>query len=386
MATKYRADQVGSFLRPKEVLDAHAAQAKGEMSAEQVKQIEDKAILDVLELQRSTNIDVLSDGEIRRSGWSGGFSAAVDGYVDGTPAVSMRMHTAGETAPSPVPQGLGSMGGRPRVIGEKLHQRRRITQHEVDFLREHAGDKPYKATMPAVTYVVSRAYNPEITGKAYPTRMDVLRDAAGIVRKEVEALIAEGTPYIQLDNPHYTDYLEASLRERWEAVGVDQKKALAEDIEADNICLRGLHGPKVTLAMHLCRGNAGRGPTEAAGWHKSGSYDWVAEQLFTQLDVDTFLLEYDDERAGSFEPLRFMPKGKTVVLGLITTKHHELETADQVIRRIEEASKYVALDDLTLSPQCGFASTAAGNPLTVDDEKRKLELVVEVARKVWPKG
>jgi 5-methyltetrahydropteroyltriglutamate--homocysteine methyltransferase len=388
MAAKYRAEQVGSFLRPKEVLEAHQAQAQGTMSAEQVKQIEDKAILDILAMQKQVGIDVLSDGEFRRPGWASGFQAAVDGYVPGQPAVSIRINVPdGGPAPQPgVGQGQGSQAGfgGPRVIGEKLRPKRRIVEHETSFLKQHADGRPFKGTMPAVSYVVSRSYNPEITGKAYPTRFDVLKDAAGIVNGEIKTLVSEGVPYVQLDNPHYTDYLEAALRDRWEAIGVDQKKALGEDIEADNLCFRGVDRSNVILAMHLCRGNAGRGPEMAAGWHKSGGYDWVAEQLFSQLEVDTFLLEYDDERSGGFEPLRFMPKGKTAVLGLITTKKRDMETADQVMRRIDEAAKYMATEDMALSPQCGFASTQAGNPLTPDEQKRKLELVVEVARRVWP--
>ena len=160
--------------------------------------------------------------------------------------------------------------------------------------------------------------------------------------------------------------------------GVDQDQALKDDIEADNACLRGFDRSNVTLAMHLCRGNGAGG-----SWHTSGGYDRIAEQLFNQLEVDAFLLEYDSDRAGTFEPLRFMPKGKTVVLGLVTTKAGELESQGLLLRRIEEASKFVDIDDLTLSPQCGFSSTLQGNPLTWDDQSRKLELVVETARKVW---
>jgi len=398
MAAKYRAEQVGSFLRPKEVLEAHQAQAQGTMTAQQVKDIEDKAILDILTMQKQVGVEVLSDGEFRRPGWASGFQAAVEGYVPGQPAVSIRInvppgdssHVPGMGVGQGQGQGQGQPGsnagfGGPRVIGEKLRPKRRIAAHEAGFLKEHAGGMPFKATMPAISYVVARSYNPDITGQAYPTRLDVLKDAAGIMQGEIKALVGEGVPYVQLDNPHYTDYLEEALRERWQAVGVDQKKALAEDIEADNMCFRGFDRSNTVLAMHLCRGNAGRGPEAAAGWHKAGGYDWVAEQLFSQLEVDTFLLEYDDERSGGFEPLRFMPKGKTAVLGLITTKKRDLEKADDVLRRIEEAAKYMALEDMALSPQCGFASTQAGNPLTPDEQKRKLELVVDVARRVWPK-
>jgi 5-methyltetrahydropteroyltriglutamate--homocysteine methyltransferase len=174
------------------------------------------------------------------------------------------------------------------------------------------------------------------------------------------------------------------VRERWEAGGIDQENALREDIEADNLCLRGLDRRHVTLAIHLCRGNSGRGPGATIRYQRSGGYDWVAEQLFNTLEVDRFLLEYDSDRAGTFEPLRFMPKGKVVVLGLITTKGGKLETPDEIMRRIDEAARRVPIENLALSPQCGFASAEAGNPLTWDEQRRKLELVATVARRVWP--
>ena len=232
--------------------------------------------------------------------------------------------------------------------------------------------------MPAASYVVSRGYKPGVTDQVYDSRAAVLHDAAKIIKDEVVALIDEGVPYVQIDNPHYPDYLPNDRRDQWKALGVDQDQALKDDIEADNVCLRGFDRSNVTLAMHLCRGNGAGG-----SWHTSGGYDRIAEQLFNQLEVDAFLLEYDSDRAGTFEPLRFMPKGKTVVLGLVTTKAGELESQDLLLRRIEEASKFVDVDDLTLSPQCGFSSTLQGNPLTWDDQSRKLELVVETARKAW---
>jgi 5-methyltetrahydropteroyltriglutamate--homocysteine methyltransferase len=217
----------------------------------------------------------------------------------------------------------------------------------------------------------------------YGSREAALQDVATIVGSEVRALVDEGAAYVQLDNPHYPDYLDADRNAQWRALGVDPDRALAEDVEADNLSLRGVDRGSVVLAMHICRGNGGRGQDQPAGWHTSGGYDPIAERLFGGLEVDRFLLEYDSERAGGFEPLRYMPKGKQVVLGLVTTKSGALESQDDLLRRIEEASRYVDLDNLALSPQCGFASTMQGNPLTVDEERRKLELVVDTARKVW---
>jgi methionine synthase II (cobalamin-independent) len=263
------------------------------------------------------------------------------------------------------------------VIGAKLRQRRRLTEHEVGFLQQHAAG-PIKMTMPAATYVVTRGYKPGVTDQVYENRAAVLRDAAGIINAEIKALIAEGVPYVQLDNPHYPDYISDERRDQWRALGVDPDQALAEDIAADNASIAGIDRARATVGMHLCRGNGPLGR-----WHTAGGYERIAEQVFGGIDVDRFLLEYDSERAGGFEPLRFMPKGKLVVLGLITTKSGELESQDVLLKRIDEAAKYVAIDDLALSPQCGFASTLIGNPLSWDEQQRKLELVVDTARKVW---
>ena len=193
------------------------------------------------------------------------------------------------------------------------------------------------------------------------------------IRDDVEADLL-----LQLDNPHYPDYISEDRRDQWRGLGVDPDQALQDDIAADNASLAGLDRSKITVGMHLCRGNGPMGR-----WHTAGGYERIAEQVFGGIDVDRFLLEYDSERAGGFEPLRFMPQGKTVVLGLITTKSGALESQDLLLRRIEEASKYVPMENLALSPQCGFSSTIAGNPLTWDEQRRKLELVVATARKVW---
>ena len=193
-------------------------------------------------------------------------------------------------------------------------------------------------------------------------------------------LAAEGVPYLQLDNPHYPDYIDADRVQQMRSLGYDVDQNLKDDIEADNRVVAGIDRTNTTIAMHFCRGNGGRG-----GWHTAGGYDAIAEQVFPQLDYDVLLLEYDSDRSGGFEPLRFVPKGKTVVLGLITTKLGDMESADDIVRRIEEASKYVDIDDLAISPQCGFASVAQGNPITPEEQRAKLALVVEVARRVWGK-
>jgi 5-methyltetrahydropteroyltriglutamate--homocysteine methyltransferase len=372
MPKKYRAEQVGSLLRSQALLDAHAALREGKLSQEEVRALEDEAIIEAIALQKQTGIEVVSDGELRRSGWAGDFSASVEGYVPGAPA--LRLSWSNQAAVTP-PAGTQPGG---QVIGAKLQQKRRLTANQVPFLKEHAGGTPFKITMPAASYVTTRGYKPGVSEPAYANRKAVLDDVTAIIAAEVKALAGEGVPYIQLDNPHYPDYIDQGRVDQMKAYGWDVKGMIRDDIAADNAVLKGFDRSNVTLAMHFCRGNGGRG-----GWHTSGGYDAIAEEVFGGLEYDTYLLEYDSDRAGGFEPLRFMPKGKTVVLGLITTKSGELESPDEIVRRIEDASRFVDINDLAVSPQCGFASVAAGNPLTPDEQKRKLELVSEVARRVW---
>jgi 5-methyltetrahydropteroyltriglutamate--homocysteine methyltransferase len=360
-------------------LEAHAGFGHKEISIEQLRAVEDAAILDALAMQRAVGLDVFSDGEFRRSDWAGDFAASVDGYVESTPPIAFdwRMPDADESLPGAVRQAIAVMPQQAgRVIGARVRQRKRLTQHEARFLRDHAGG-PFKITLPAASYIVARGWKPGVTESAYPTRGVLLDDIVGIVGAEVRALAEEGVPYVQIDNPHYADYLEAHRRDEWRAIGVDPDVALREDVAGDSACLAGVDRTRVTLAMHICRGNA------RSAWHTRGGYEPIAEQVFNGVGVDRFLLEYDTDRSGGFEPLRFMPKGKQVMLGLITTKVGALESQDDLLRRIDEASHYVPIDDLALGPQCGFASLSGGNLLSFDDQCRKLELVVDTARKVW---
>lgn len=380
MATQYRADHVGSLLRPQEVLDAHEQFGHGQISEADLRRIEDAAILKALELQKQVGLQIYSDGEYRRSGWAGEFPASVEGYTAGDAPISLdwrmpdgaqRLASADVTAAiqAAVPQ-------QARVIGAKLKKKRRLSGVESAFMKEYSPGA-FKVTMPAPSYNVARGWKPGITDKVYATRRELLDDVAQIIRSDVEALIAEGVTYIQLDNPHYPDYIPEDRREQWRSIGVDPDKGLEEDLIGDNAVIAGIDRSKVIVASHICRGN-GR-----SAWHTQGGYERIAEQVFGTLDVDRWLLEYDSDRAGGFEPLRFVPAGKVVVLGLVTTKVGELESQDDIIRRIEEASKYVPIENLTLSPQCGFASVDKGNFLTWEDQKRKLELVVDTAQKVW---
>jgi methionine synthase II (cobalamin-independent) len=368
MPPKYRADQVGSFLRPKELLDARKNPA---VSAEQLTAIEDRCILDVLTRQKEAGFRIFSDGELRRSGFMGDFYDSVEGLdrdfeVDrtwkGAPSVAV------------VARGIGAPGG---AVVAKLRQTRRLTKHEVDFLTQHApGD--VKMTLPTANQFPAIAYKRGVSDRVYPTYSDFLWDIVPIMKAEIQALVSEGVKYIQIDAPRYSYYIDPKWRRYvQDEMGVDPERALDEAIAVDNACLEGLNRDGVTVAIHLCRGN------NRSQWYAEGGYDPIAERLFNQLNVDRFLLEYESERAGTFEALRFVPRSKTVVLGLISSKLPELESPDHLVRRIEEASRYVPLENLAVSPQCGFASTMEGNLVSVEDQWRKLQLVVDTARSVW---
>jgi 5-methyltetrahydropteroyltriglutamate--homocysteine methyltransferase len=368
MTSQYRADQVGSFLRPKELLDARNDPA---ISAERLTAIEDRCILDVLKRQKEIGFRIFSDGELRRSGFMGDFYESVEGLNR-----EFEVDRVWKGAPSAavVARGIGAPGG---AVVAKLRQTRRLTKHEVDFLITHApGD--VKMTLPTANQFPAIAYKKGISDRAYPTYSDFLWDIVPIMKAEIQALVNEGVKYIQIDAPRYSYYIDPKWRRYvHDEMGVDPESALDEAIRVDNACLEGVKRDGVVFAMHLCRGN------NRSQWYAEGGYDPIADKLFTQLNVDRFLLEYESERAGTFEALRFVPRSKSVVLGLISSKLPELESPDHLRRRIEEASRYVPLENLAISPQCGFASTMEGNLLTEADQWRKLQLVADTARTVW---
>jgi 5-methyltetrahydropteroyltriglutamate--homocysteine methyltransferase len=361
----YRAEQVGSLLRPAELLRAREDRAAGQITLEELRVIEDVAISDALEMQREVGLDVFTDGELRRAGWLTDLAEAVDGFVPDRVPLTWHREGRDETELS-----IG------QVVGATLRPKRRVTRYETSFLEQHAPG-PFKITMPSPSVFMHIGYKPGLTDRFYPTRDDLMDALVAIIRDEIVALLREEVRYIQLDNPQYAPYLDSGLREEMRGHGIDPDEAARKAVEADARCLEGLRREDVTFAMHICRGNS------KSRWLAEGGYDPIAEELFQKLPVDRFLLEYDSARAGSFEPLRFVPAEKSVVLGLVTTKAPELESEDELRRRIDEASKYVPLERLALSPQCGFASVAAGNAISPDDQRRKLELVVETARKVW---
>jgi 5-methyltetrahydropteroyltriglutamate--homocysteine methyltransferase len=364
MGTTFRADQVGSLLRPPALLRAREARAAGTLSEESLRAEEDAAILKALEGQRRVGLGIFTDGEFRRGSWITDMAEAVEGFVPQSRSI----------------QWYGPGGGvepsTSQVVGARLRRRRRLTEVETSFLARHAPG-PYKVTLPAPSnfYVVS--WKDGVTDAVYATRSEMMEDVVRILREEVESLIAEGVPYIQLDAPYYGSFIDGRERQRLRDAGVDPDRALLEVVAADDACVRGLAREGLVLALHVCRGNS------RSRWLAEGAYDPIAEPLLSTVSVDAFLLEYDSPRAGGFAPLRFLPPGKVAVLGLVTTKEPRLESRDQLQRRIDEASRYAPLDQLALSPQCGFASVAAGNLLSEDDQWRKLELVVETARAVW---
>jgi 5-methyltetrahydropteroyltriglutamate--homocysteine methyltransferase len=331
--------------------------------------IEDRHILRCLERQRDLGFRIFTDGELRRGGFMSDFYESVDG-LDNDGSVARQWHGQ---------PGAGSEGANPvtGLVVAPIHQKKRLAGHEVSFLAQHApGD--IKMTLPSANQFPAIAYRKGLSERAYPTYADFLWDVVPIIRSEIQALVAEGVKYVQIDAPRYSYYLDPRWREYIRnEMGVSPEEALAEAIRVDNACFDGMRGSTALLAIHLCRGNA------RSQWYAEGGYDPIAEQLFNQLDVDVFLLEYDSERAGTFEPLRFVPRDKGVVLGLVSSKIPGLEAPADLLRRIEEASRYVPLENLALSPQCGFASTFEGNLLTEEEQWRKLQLVVDTAREVW---
>ncbi len=365
MGVSHRADHVGSLLRPPDLLEARRTAAA---DPERLRALEDRHIVRVLSRQRELGFDVFTDGELRRRNFMSDFTDAVEGFDHGD-AVG-RTWQAGAAATAPVSSVTG-------IVTAKLRQLRRLTAHELPFLREHSPGA-IKITLPSATQFPAIAYKRGLTDKVYPSHSALLWDIVAILKAEIQALATDAVQYIQIDAPRYSYYIDPKWRDfiRTE-MGLEPDAALDEAIRADNACLAGARRPGVTFAMHLCRGN------NRSHWYAEGGYDSIAEKLFGTLQVDRFLLEYDDERSGTFEPLRLIPRGKTVVLGLVSSKKPTLESPRELIHRIQEAARYVPLENLALSPQCGFASTMEGNLLSEDDQWAKLRLVVETAREVW---
>ena len=366
--TQFRADHVGSLLRPQSLLDARAAHARGELDDDALKAAEDTAIRDVLQMQKDAGVDVYSDGEFRRSSWLDALYEAADGLEPSGRDQYAHIDWRGpgsDEAMSDLP--IPSM-----VVKRRLGLKKRLTEGEGPFLCG-CSPGPFKVTMPGPTMYMG-VYDPEASAGAYHDRQDFLRDLVAIYGEEVEAQVDDGAAYVQLDSLRYMQVI-TGMQEMWG--GLTAEALIDEAVASDNAVLARAKAKGATTAVHICRGN------HRSAWAGSGSYEAVAERLFSTIAADRLLLEFDDERSGGFEPLRYVPKGKTVVLGLVTTKVPTLEDRDLLRRRVDQAAKYVDLENLAISPQCGFASTYLGNLLTEDEEKRKLELVSETARAIW---
>lgn len=361
----FRADHVGSLLRPKSVLDARARRARGEIAAEDLREIEDEAIDGIVKRQEEVGLEAITDGEFRREMFHVDFLKNLNGVaVTGGLAVKFRS-TEGEKQFAPP---------KLEVVG-RIERGREISVSDFTYLKDKVGKTP-KLCIPSPTMMHFRTGRKGIPSEIYPDIEDFFSDLCRAYREEIAALGKAGCTYLQLDDTNLAYLCDPNMRERTRAMGEDPDTLprLYARIINDAISSR----PKdMSVCIHLCRGNF------RSAWVAEGGYEPVADVLLNELEVDGYFLEYDDERSGDFAPLRFTPKGKTVVLGLVTSKQPELETKEELKQRIDEAAQYVDGDQLALSPQCGFSSTVHGNEMTEADEFAKLALVVETAREVW---
>jgi 5-methyltetrahydropteroyltriglutamate--homocysteine methyltransferase len=356
-----RSDVVGSLLRPAYLVDARRQLEAGDLTPAEFKRIEDRAVDEAIALQEGVHLDVLTDGEQRRYAFFGHLIEALEGFdKSGGWAIPFRNEQGGEL-----------VFKRPVVV-EKLRWRRSMCAEEFVYVRARTA-RPTKVTLIS-TQQAAAYYDPERSKGAYPTRDAYLADVVDFTRREVEELIRLGCTYIQIDAPQYAALLDPELREGYRRRGSDPDQLIDACIEMDNAVIG--HHPGVTFGLHICRGN------NQSMFYASGGYEPIA-RVFTRSRFQRFLLEYDDERSGGFEPLRAMPEDRVVVLGLVTTKKPRLESVGELRRRIDETTKFVPLERLALSPQCGFASTMEGNLLSPAQQEKKLRLVAETAREVW---
>jgi len=363
VATRYRSEVIGSLLRPEYLKQAVGQHDAGQIDDAELTRAEDRAVLEAIRLQEECAIDVIADGEMRRKFWFDPLTASLAGYNPAVPAPAI--FTAGDQPGRELP--------RLPAVTDRLGPKTNLPLRETDFLREHT-KRAYKATLPSLSYA-SVLYVPGISDQAYPDRNVYMQDALRLTRQLVEQLVAAGTRYVQLDAPRYTHLVSEEGLENFRRLGLDTRTWLGEMIALDNALMAGF--PEVTFGLHLCRGNS------RSMWSVEGGYDPIAEQLFNDLKVQRLLLEYDTPRAGTFAPLRFVPADKVVVLGLITTKTPEVESEATLRARVQEASQYVPLELLALSPQCGFASNLPGNLVSAESQRAKLELLGRVAKQIW---
>jgi 5-methyltetrahydropteroyltriglutamate--homocysteine methyltransferase len=361
-------DVVGSMLRPPELLKAREQLAAGTLSQADFKKVEDRAVDMAVALQEDAGIDLVTDGEMRRLSFQSALTDAVDGFSEVTLDAFLWGEWHSET--------FGDKAiARPSELAvvSKLKRRRFLAAEDFTYLRARANKIP-KVTLTSPSLYAS-IWASERSKQVYPTLDDFLADVVAIYRDEVAELIRLGCTYIQLDAPHYPLLIEPRWRAFYEGQGWTLDRWLAHGIELDNAVIDG--HPGITFSMHLCRGN------QMSRWLVEGSYEPIARQVFQRTHVDRLLLEYDDERSGSFEPLRDVSRDKMVVLGLVTTKTPRRETVEELERRIDEASRYFPKERLGLSTQCGFSTSVVGNNISVDDERAKLQTIARTAASVW---
>jgi 5-methyltetrahydropteroyltriglutamate--homocysteine methyltransferase len=359
----FRAEHVGSLLRPPELLAKRHAHASGDLSDDDLRAAEDAAILDAIALQEDVGLQSITDGEFRRHKYFTHFAQAVEGFGEAEGTVAFHDETG------------KPMAYKTDVIEGRLRRVHGITTDEFAYVHEHTSRTP-KVTLPSPGAQHHFRFKAGISDQAYPDVEELFADLARIYQEELADLAARGATYVQLDDVAFALLCDEAHRADVAAAGQDPDALVARYVALTNEALAG-RPDGITVGMHLCRGN------NQGKWLGEGAYDAVAEQAFGGLDLDVLFLEYDTERAGGFEPLRHLAPTTHAVLGLVSSKTPVLEDADALLRRIEEASRFVDADRLAISPQCGFASVEEGNPISPDDQRRKLELVVEVAGAAW---
>jgi 5-methyltetrahydropteroyltriglutamate--homocysteine methyltransferase len=358
----FHADHVGSLLRPQPLREARAAAKRGEIDRAALREVEDRCIRAAVAQQEAIGLQSITDGELRREWWHIDFLKGFDGVDTVVDPNTAAFHNADEVVPV-------------LTVTSKVRRSRPVMREPFVFLASVCTRTP-KLTIPSPSMLHLRGGRPAISRAAYPELDAFWDDVARAYREEIADLAAAGCTYLQLDDVSFAYLCDEKIRAGYRERGDDPEAAPRTYVETINAAL-SRRPPQMTVTIHTCRGNF------KSTWMAAGGYERVAEAVFGGLEVDGYFLEYDSERAGGFEPLRFVQRGKKVVLGLVTSKSPQLETKAELKLRIAEAARYVPLEDLRLSPQCGFSSTHHGNALTEADQWRKLELIVEVAREVW---
>jgi 5-methyltetrahydropteroyltriglutamate--homocysteine methyltransferase len=366
----FRAEHVGSLLRPRALVQARHDFAAGRIDAAHLRAVEDEAIRDVVALQEDLGLRAATDGEFRRTSWHMDFIYQLGGVTRTDDEIVVRFRND---------EGSGEFIAAGLAVRERLHLDTPIFADDFRFLAEQVRTAVPKMTLPSPSMVHFRSGTAAVDRSVYPDLDEFWADLAAAYAEEIRALAGVGCRYLQLDDTSLACLNDPAQRELLSARDEDPEHAHLRNIRVINAAVAD-RPSDMRVAVHMCRGNF------RSSWAAEGGYDFVAEALFGQLDVDAFFCEFDDERSGGFEPLRFVPPGKHVVLGLVTTKRGRLEDPDALKRRIDEAARYVPLDQLCLSPQCGFSSTVEGNVLNPYQEVDKLRLVVEVAEDVWGSG